>query len=59
MKGIGNFQDLDAKGGLYYYGGPFTTLLVTQANNGKERDMQEAVLNRLQYKGRSNKNSNQ
>ena len=56
MKGIGNFLDLDAKGELYYLGGPFTKMLVTQANNGKEMDMEEAVLNRLQYNGRANKN---
>jgi len=53
---MGNFLDLVAKGGLYYFGEPFTTLLVTQANNGKEIDMKEAVLNHLQYKGLSNKN---
>ena len=56
MKGIGNFLDLDAKGGLYYFGGPFPTLLVTQATNGKEMDMEEAILNRLHYNGWSNKN---
>jgi hypothetical protein len=48
-EGIGNFLDLDAKGGFYYFGGPFMTLLVTQANNGNEMDMEEAVLNSLQY----------
>jgi hypothetical protein len=32
---------------------------VTQANNGKEIDREEPVLNRLQYKGLSNKNWNQ
>jgi hypothetical protein len=53
---MGNFLDLVTKGGLYYLGGPFTTLLVTQANNGKEIDREEPVLNRLQYKGLSNKN---
>ena len=56
MKGIGKLLDLDAKGGLYYFGGPFTTLLVTQANNGKEIVMVEAVLDRLQCNGCSNKN---
>jgi len=32
---------------------------VTQANNGKEMDTEEAVLNRLQYNGLSKKNWNQ
>jgi len=56
VKGIGSFLDQEAKGGLYYFGGPFMTLLVTQANNGKEMDMEEAVLNQLQCNGWSNKN---
>jgi len=56
VKGICNFLDLDAKGGLYYFGGPFPKLLATQANNGKEMDMEEADLNRLQYNGWFNKN---
>ena len=29
---------------------------MTQANNGKEMDKEEAVLNRLQYNGLSKKN---